>query len=363
MNTLISEYSEALSRCSYCHDQCMSASAEVVATGDQSLLLSRIATMIQMMESGMLPWNEKNATRLFYNLNDGLTHQFCIRAKEGHRYERFLQGARAEAVRRGLAPASVKAVAANLQATENAFGLADLRTPCRTPASPEAPLLIHDAAARLLTPGAITSGHLLLEAMGAAPGELAVASCGAVEWELGLTDQAVAAARQLLEALPDGTGPLVTTDPVLACALTDLYPRLGLQVKRPVLHISQYLAGQTSVLPLVRPWPVLAVFHDPGALSRGLGVVAEVRHLLSLVPGLRLTEPASFGQKAGSDGPLAGYPSADLVIAIARSRMAELKATGAAVIISASPYSTANLSQVPGALPVIDLTQALAGNW
>lgn len=359
MGELLNVYGEALARCAFCHDQCMSATAEVVATGDQSLVLSRVANLIRLADGDRVAWSPELARRLFYDLVDERQFEYCIAKKENHHPEPFLRAARAEAVRRNLAPASVMAVAEQIRRTGNVFGEVE-QLPTPTPPAVGGPILVHDAAARLLTPGALTAARALLAAVGPAPGELAIPSGGMVEFDLGLADQARAAAEQTcrtLATLPEG--PLVTTDPVLALALRKFYPDWGLGVNRPVLHISEHLAGQAEALPGFRPQTVTAVYHDPGALARGLGAVAPPRALLARVPGLKLVEPITTGVRAASDGPLRGYPDEAVAATISRERFAELRATGAGIIITSSPYSVANLAAVSDGTPVIDLVEFL----
>lgn len=359
MGELLKNYGEALARCAFCHDQCMSATAEVVVTGDQSLVLSRVANLIRLADEGRVEWSPDLARRLFYGLNDELQFQYCLAMKENHHPEPFLRAARAEAVQRNLAPASVMAVAEHLRRTGNLFGESE-QLPLPVAPAAGGPILLHDAAARLLTPGALTAARELLKAVGPTPGEVAVPSGGMVEFDLGLADLARAAAVQTCEALAGlPEGPVVTTDPVLALALRMFYPQLGLTVNRPVLHISEYLAAHAEALPAFRPQAATVVYHDPGVLARGLDVVAPPRTLLARVPGLKLVEPVRTGVRAFSDGPLRGYPDKEVAGAISAERFAELRETGAGVIVTSSPYSLVNLAAVSDGTPVIDLVEFL----
>jgi|GEM_PF-2357281 len=359
MSDLIKTHGLELDRCAFCHDQCMSATPEVVATGDQTLVVSRVANFIRLADQGRLDWTEGLAKRLFYGLNDGLQYEYCLVKKEGHRIEPFLRAARAEAVRRGLAPAAVAAAAARVRDTGNVFGCLETLPEPVAP-SRGGPILVHDAASRALTPDALAAARLLLQDVGDGPGELAIASCGMVEFDLGYVDLSQAAARRVqtaLAALPEG--PVVTGDPVLAYALRVMYPQWGLPLNRQVLHLSEYLVDRTDLLPTFRPRNEVATFHDPAALSRGLGIVDAPRALLARVSGLTLVEPVSSGAAAGSDGPLAGYPDPAVASAIRHARFNELVSTGASLIITSSPYSKANLEAADGGTPVFDLIEFL----
>ena len=86
------------------------------------------------------------------------------------------------------------------------------------------------------------------------------------------------------------------------------------------------------------------------------------RRLLEMVPGLTLREPISFGKRAASDGPLAVYPDDEVCRSIASSRLRQLRETGAELVVTASPYSYANLSAVSQGFPILDICSLLALN-
>ncbi len=355
----LSDYLDELERCAFCHDQCMSASPEVIASSEQALIRSRLATLLMMLQGGKWEWSGNAANRLFYALNDGIQFHYCIRAKKENQHtEPYIRAARAEAVDRGLAPASVKEAAERFGRTGNLFGM-DAQAAVSAPVG-TAPLLVYDAGTLARAPGAIDAARRLVKLVDDHAGEAVIASCGFVEFDLGLAEQAERAARAAhaqLEAIP-GEGPIVTPDPVLAYALNVFYPQWGLALSRPVLHVSQYLADHAEKLPFSKA-PVTVTYHDDWALARGLGEMEAPRKLLAAA-GAAIFEPVNTREKAESDGPLAAYPDGELAKEIASLRYEELAETGADWIITASPYGRANLGAVEDDIPVEDLCEFLA---
>lgn len=363
INTQLEDFRVEIQRCVFCHDQCMSSSPEVIASSEQTLMRSRIATLLEALLAGNWEWSPEVAAKLFYAINDGIQYYYCIRAKkEDQHTEPYIRAARAEAVKRGLAPEPVMAAAAAFDSTGNLFGIEALPE-AKAPGA-EAPVLIYDAASLAKAPATVDACRKLLEAVDSQAGEAAIPSAGFVEFDLGLFERAEKAARAAQASLQaiDGSGPLVTPDAVLAYTLRVVFPEWGLALDRDVLHISEYLAGKLDGLTLAEI-DIKAVNHDDWALARGLKVTEAPRQALQAIAGLDLVEPVNTGIKAETDGPLAAYPDEALAKAIAELRYEELVKTGADVVITSSPYGWANLSSVEGSVPVKDfcafLTEAL----
>ena len=353
----------AVDRCSYCHDQCMSGTPELLATKDQSMAVSRVATMLRQRRLREAPWDAALSTRVFLGLDDGLQFESCIYRHEGHRIEPYLRAARRDAIAAGHIPASVAVVQGHAIATGNVFGLVEtLADPVHS--LDGTPILVHDAAVRALMPEALVAARRLLLAVDGRLAEVAVASCGAVEADLGLDDLAHAAAGRMaarLAAMPPG--PLVTIDAAVAIAIMDMETRWGITIGRPVAHLSTYLAGHDR-LPRVEPRArVSVVLHDSGALARGLGILDAPRILLRAVAGGGLREAVPSGRLASSDGPVAGYPRPDIALVMARTRARQLTETGADCIITACPSSLRNLRSAEPDRPVLDLWSLVDAGW
>jgi Fe-S oxidoreductase len=359
--SLLTAHRDGLLLCAACHDQCLSWTPELVASGDQALAVSRVAGALLRVESGADAWDAELADLVFHGLGDGLQEEVCIFRDAGQRIEPYRRAARAEALFQRLVPAGVLAIAERVRATGNVFGVARDWIGSEAAASSDAPIVVHDAATPALADGIDDACLRLVAAVGLPPGMARLASCGVIEYGLGLDTEARAAAEasaRIIESL--GRGPVVTADPALALMLRATYPVLGLDLGRPVLHAAEYLAERTDRLGPFRACPIRVVFHDPGLLARGLGVVEAPRRLLALVPDLELAEPATSGRLAVSDGPLVDIGLGE-TREIAQHRLDELTATRAAAIVTSSPHSLANLRALDPGIPVHDLFEFLDG--
>lgn len=341
----------------------MSGTPELLATRDHSTVVSRVAAMLRHRWMDGRVWDADQVERVFLGVNDGLQSEYCIYRADGHRIEPYLRAARQDAIEAGFAPASVERARTMVESSGNIFGVHEaLADPVIGAAG--APALVHDAATRLLLGTGLDAARRLLLRLDGDASELAIASCGLVEADLGLTDLARRGMADLagrLDALP--AGPVVTIDATLALAIRAAEDSRGPGLGREVMHLSRYLVDHPR-----RPRPqrrvnLSAVYHDAGPLARGLGVVEEPRALLRDIAGMDLLEATPTGRRASSDGPLAGYPRADIAATMARTRVDELAETGADCIVVADPYSLRNLRAVAGDRPVVDLWALLDVAW
>lgn len=194
----------------------------------------------------------------------------------------------------------------------------------------------------------------MLRRVGVDAAELAVSSGGVVEADLGLEAEAEAARGRVADAVQaTGATRVIATDPILVTGLRWAQAAGKVEAGIRVEHLSQALAATPITFAAMEP--TTAVFHDPGWLSRALDAAATVRNVLGRIEGLDLREPINSGRRAHSDGPLAGYPDPRLAREIAERRLEELLWTNAATVLTASPYSLANLSAVAADVPVVDL--------
>jgi hypothetical protein len=367
----------ALSRCAFCHDQCMSASPEAVFSGNQRHVVSRVANRIRRLHAKQLAWSAEEASALYGGLTSGLQAQYCIYIDGSQRIEPYLYAARQEAVDHGVAPASVATYAENVASSGGELGangpLVDspaLNAATGNGSSVRAgrsnPRLVGGQAARELDPDGWRAAWLLL---GEGTAVVAVGSSGYLEYSLGLRELARRAARAAADAIEGavGAGPLVTTDPALAFAARFFWPHLGVLAEYPVLTMVEYLDGRrsgTSAPAPVAPEgpgkaPKVVTYHDPGTLARGLGVTDAPRRLL-VRAGATLVEPHTTGARAGDDGAYPGYPFPEIAARASAARAEELELTGAEVIVTASPWALANL-RAATSLPVVDICTFVAG--
>jgi Fe-S oxidoreductase len=190
--------------------------------------------------------------------------------------------------------------------------------------------------------------------------ERPIGSSGALELELGLVEEARAAAtaagvRIGALGLGDAPGPvLVSADPHLAWMLGEGVRELGLPPVARVDHLATVLADPAGSPPpagsgLSAGPPLSAgassgsrraiAYHDPGVLARRLDVHAAPRRLLDACRAFERREARTAGRLARSDGGLPAALGEPTALGVARLRLAELRSTGAELVVTASPVA------------------------
>ncbi|MBM4237213.1 MAG: hypothetical protein FJ151_01870 [Euryarchaeota archaeon] len=126
-----------------------------------------------------------------------------------------------------------------------------------------------------------------------------------------------------------------------------------------VVHISQLLKDRTGDLKLGRVEAKVA-YHDPCHLGRKMGIYDEPRALLSLIPGISMTEFRGFREKSVCCGGGGGVRSGmkDLAGKLGSERMREAEELGVEIVATSCPFCELNLEE-NGALPVLDIVEIL----
>ena len=349
----------------------MAATGELIATGDQSLAISRIAALALRLADGGSAWTTAAAARFFHSALDDAQREVCIRRDEGHRIEPWLMAGRAEAVTMGLAPAHVRAAQAAIAATGSVWGLRETIPPVVIPRDADV-VLVHEATERSLTPGSVPAARRLLEATGLTVADLPIVSSGVAELELGLVDDARRAATAAMGRVgPGGDVPLVGGDPPLVAMLR----AGGADPDRPFVgrieHVLAILRDRNGARSPGRgaapagdtdrqgPQPAgSVVVHDPGLLSRRLGLAGAVRDLLAGLADVTVSEAPTFGRSARSDGGIPAALGDPVGVAVARMRVEELGRARATSIITVGPVACAAL-RVGGGTRIGDLVTFL----
>lgn len=356
-SSTLADHALSLQKCTFCHDQCLTATPEVWASGRQNLALSRVAAALREIEDGRSTWTMGLSEAVFSSLNQSRQSQYCLYGRD-FAPELHIRAAREEAVRRGFIPAAVGEVLVKLRQTGNVLGLKTVPSDA-APTSGGGLTLVHDAVTRGLNSASLAAARSILTFRHSDFNEVALSSAGMVEVDLGLTDWATKAAlsgsRMLNES---GDGPVVCIDPTVAVAIRLHWPAFGGAVNREVVTLPEFLDTEGG-LPPMQQHSTTATFHDCGALGRQLGIFDAPRRLLRDVAGIEVIEPATTREQAADDGPYDGYPDIEIARRIAQSRVDELIRTGAALIVTASAYSRRNLSSSAGDVPVLDIAEVI----
>lgn len=331
----------SLAQCIGCHDQCMFASADVVNSGRQDLVLSRLASAVRDVAGGVLPLDAHLRDALFMPLDSGAQQHHCIVLDGTQDPRDWLRWARGRLAEHDASGVRALHAARSIPADDPAGDPVDV-------------VVVRDQVTGSLDPGGATALAALLGQGGRRVGIVTLPSSGWIEHSYGLADEAKAAAENCVAALAAYRGtPLVTDDPAVALASRTLWQAGG----RPdvVQHV-----GETAPDEAAERTPVgTVVVDDVGLLARDLGVVEPIRAMLRRA-GYAVVEAPSFGAGARDDGPLFAYPDDELRARIGQARYAELVGTGADLVVIVAPWSRRNLPS-DGPVPVRSLAEVLLG--
>jgi Fe-S oxidoreductase len=353
-------FAPALRQNAIAHDQDLFAAPEVAAQRRLTLAPSRRALLLELVRRGVIGWTPDVVDAVYAGLNAGVQHAFSVYRGDPDGWPDetdYVRAARADIVDAGCAPPYVGVIAERFAVHGTPLGA--------LPGDERAGsvVLFIDSATRHLAPETAEAARRLLSALAPDFGELSTSTSGYELYDLGLWDAAREAAERTAAALRRlGAMTVVTESPEAAYAMVRLYPQLGIELDAHVLHLSLWLAEQPFGDLLSRPVSERATYHDSSRLGRGLGIYDEPRALLARVPALDLREMRYCRCEAIPTGPALGYPYPDAIPAMGTRRLEEAAATGASMVVCASPYSKRNLraaTNVPQ-LRVVDLLDVLA---
>ncbi|ACZ43349.1 protein of unknown function DUF224 cysteine-rich region domain protein [Thermobaculum terrenum ATCC BAA-798] len=358
---MLERYREAIRRNAMAHEQELFATPEVWALGSHAHTVSRRALLLWLVLTGHMDWSRELGDVLYAALTDGAQCAFSVYrySEEGCPEETpYLRAARAELVRRGLAPEYVERAREAYLSEGTPWGKLERWT------APGEVVLLVDASTLALSPEVAEACRRVAQRVRPEVGLLAGVTTGYELYDLGLWDEAERAAREVAGGLQALGARLVVADSAEAAyALRRICPELGVELGCEVVHVSQWLCGLGDGLP---PWRYEGVvtLHDSSRLGRGLGVYDPPRELIRRT-GAQLRELRYHREQALPSGPTFGYPYPEAVEAIARRRLVEVLETGVEAVITTSPYARRNLRLVaPGAeLRVLDLVEWLQHCW
>jgi Fe-S oxidoreductase len=184
--------------------------------------------------------------------------------------------------------------------------------------------------------------------------------CGSPLLRTGFTSEALEQAQHNVEVLNRMSGDtILTTCPGCYRVLTQDYPSNGLQIEKPIMHLSQFLAEHIDKV----PEGSLAggvTFHDPCHLGRHCGVYEEPRMVIERITGESPKEMKRSRDNAMCCGNGAGLRTLfdSHAKKIGRERVRQAALTGSRYLITACPFCKNMLaSEAEGTLEVLDLPE------
>ena len=318
---LLGDVGPAAEHCSYCPKMCRFACPVAEATGLESVTPWGIDRVIAAMARGedltaqeqMPVWACTGCRQCGGACVPGLDLPTHVRAARQH------------ALAHGAAPAGIEREGGQERAVTNAL---------RAAATPGATTLIYpgcrstddDALAAVLAAAQISYDVV------AAP-----SCCGARDADIGMAARARHRADTLELQLTDAET-VIVADP--HCARWLRFDRGDDRVVTLPAFLTQLVGG----LPLQRDIRQVA-WHDPCWMGRGMTEYDDARTVVTAAAGAAPAEPEHTRDRSWCTGGGMGYPVADPAGAqeILRRRSDELRATGAAVTVTACPTAAARL--------------------
>ena len=171
--------------------------------------------------------------------------------------------------------------------------------------------------------------------------------CGSPLFRTGFVDDALSQAKHNVEVLNSlDADEIVTTCPGCYRALVKDYPDHGIQLNKPVRHISQVLAGAVPSSSTPRGTRTVT-FHDPCHLGRHTGEYDAPRDVILKASGQRPVEMLRNRENATCCGNGAGLRALfpEHAKMIGHSRIDDAKEIGADTIITSCPFCKDMLEQ------------------
>ncbi|TXT57450.1 MAG: hypothetical protein BAJATHORv1_10152 [Candidatus Thorarchaeota archaeon] len=152
---------------------------------------------------------------------------------------------------------------------------------------------------------------------------------------------------------------IVVSCPGCLRALTIDYPKHGLEITKPIYHISQFLDMHRDGLGETDP-SIQVTYHDPCHLGRHCNVYDEPRRVIESISGIPPSEMERNRENAMCCGNGAGlrlmYPDASKKIG--RERIEQALRTGSKLLLSTCPFCKNLLKQQAGdEIEVLDLVE------
>lgn len=338
--------------CAYCPKLCRFACPVSEAEPRESLTPWGKMTLVHVVAEGS--WSlEPSTAAAFWGCTG------CMRCRthcaHGNEVADTLRSGRAAARRAGLEPSAaagmIEGFAAREQkAAEVAAGM--------DPGKPEAKTAyLPGCSALLAQPDDVAATMRLLETVADGPVALEAGACCGLPLlnagdEIGFRRAAETLGRRLASR-----STVLVGDPGCAFALATLYPRRGIYVPAKPVVLAEYVAVRLPRLGTKnKPLDVVAAYHDPCHLGRGLGVYDAPRTIMRrLVAELReLPHSREDAECCGGGG---GLPRTmpDAARKIAARRLEDANEVGADLIVTACPSCKRQLGRAEPDVQIRDL--------
>ncbi len=186
--------------------------------------------------------------------------------------------------------------------------------------------------------------------------------CGSPLFRTGFTDDALRKAEFNTRLLNEtDCESIIVTCPGCYRALTRDYPKHGLEINKPIQHISEFLSERLESLP-AKQMQGSFTYHDPCHLGRHLGVYDAPRSVLNRIFVADLIEMERHGDNATCCGNGAGLRTlfSEQAHEIGAERVKQALRTGADYLITACPFCKNMLdSESDGQITVLDLSEII----
>jgi Fe-S oxidoreductase len=152
---------------------------------------------------------------------------------------------------------------------------------------------------------------------------------------------------------------ILVTCPGCLKTLREDYSRLGVELNKPVIHLSEFLERQLESLPSM-DFEGEITYHDPCHLGRHSEIYDAPRNVIEAVTGQKTVEMAQSRENAMCCGNGAGLRTLfpDYAHKIGKERIQQAKETGAEILVSTCPFCKNMLNaEADGDLEVLDLSE------
>lgn len=347
-----------LEDCTYCPKMCRHACPVSSTSGRETHIPQAKMDQLNQLRLGRVPWSEESAEPLWACTGCRHCTMYC---DHGNEPGLVLMSGRAEAVRRGAAPAVLARYADRFAVRDERLAEAAHQTFAGALASegelgfwPGCDALDKgsaDVAAALAVFAAIGLELPIIDAPQACAGYPLLAA-GYPELFRWHANKVAAAMRRFRTVVINCS----------AClhAVRAQFPAEGARVGSEVISVGEALARHVRALP--QPTRRRSVyFHDPCYHARSCGIIAEPRAVLSALAEVRELSWHGLDTECCGGGGLLPKTSPLVADQMAKRRLSEVQARGGGMVVTSCATCTFMLKRnAPDAVEVADLSTAVA---